>query len=398
VPKFLNGMTYSLFLAAITCFAVGCACTKSYLPTVPTPKEQSHYVRVIRWMMWSGFCLVVLANIIWIGFAIKNGLTGAELSETFDGNSTRDVSDLKKEVFITIPGVTTATQFAMATSMFALYLWYFTGKKRYLAVIGILFTLALMRALLRAERLAIIEIGVSVTALAIWLIYRYRPVMSARMDSMMRAAPTMLIILAITVFGVFEYFRSWKFYQHQEKSFVGFVVNRFTGYYATSINNGALTITPGQEFKVPYPYLSLHFLWANPISPGYEHLTGVDYDEEFMGYLDIYANPEFNTPSGIAYYFIDYGIWGAMLGWFITGYIIGIIHRQFVVGRIYGLFMYPLIWLSLLYMPMASLLMSGRLFPSYLMIAVAWWITKAAIKQEALASQSIVTSSPLKTV
>ncbi len=77
------------------------------------------------------------------------------------------MSDLKKEVFITIPGVTTATQFAMATSMFALYLWYFTGKWRYLAVIAILFNLALMRALLRAERLAIIEIGVSVTALAI---------------------------------------------------------------------------------------------------------------------------------------------------------------------------------------------------------------------------------------
>ncbi len=41
---------------------------------------------------------------------------------------------------------------------------------------------------------------------------------------------------------------------------------------------------------------------------------------------------------------------------------------------------------------MASLLMSGRLFPSYMMIALAWWITKAAIKQEELASHRIVIS------
>ncbi len=76
-------------MAAIASFAVGCACTKNYQPSVPTPREQSHYVRIIRKMMWTGFALVVLANVIWVGFAIKNGLTGAALSETFDGNSTR---------------------------------------------------------------------------------------------------------------------------------------------------------------------------------------------------------------------------------------------------------------------------------------------------------------------
>ncbi len=97
--------------------------------------------------------------------------------------------------------------------------------------------------------------------------------MSARMDSLMRAAPTMLLILAITVFGVFEYFRSWKFYQHQEKSFVGFVVNRFTGYYATSINNGALTITPAKNSKFLIRICHCTFCGESDFSC-YEHLTG----------------------------------------------------------------------------------------------------------------------------
>ena len=196
-----------------------------------------------------------------------------------------------------------------------------------------------------------------------------------------------MVVAGLFVFGFFEYFRSWKFYSRSEKSFTGFVVNRFVGYYATSFNNGALCMSENKPYLLPLPYHTLHSFWNNPLTASiasYKSITGIEEYEFFMAYLKVNGNPEYNLPCGLLFPIMDYGIVPGCLVWILVGYWIGLFYQQFLVGRMLGLMMYPMLWFCLLDTPRETMLFAGRSLPSYLLVVIAWVVLRTISRSPVL--------------
>ncbi|MDX1963154.1 MAG: O-antigen polymerase [Pirellulales bacterium] len=374
VQKHLGDWELAIILAAVACFGLGVFLSSGTRPRIVEQSERDHSAEALTLVFWLGWALVMLANAIWLAMAMKRGFSLAVVEENF-GSDGGNVSYLKKEVFQTIPGVTTATQFAMSAAVMAVYLYWRRGEFRYVLALGCIILTTLARSFLRAERLALIETVVPAIIMAVWLAYRVNSTMTVSRDRWIRYSPALFLVLGITAFGFFEYFRSWKFYKAEQRSFTQFVLDRFTGYYATSINNGAMVINHHKslQYRLPLPYTTWYFFWNFPLvdaTIGYEKLTRIDPFENWMNHLELHGNVEYNTECGWVYPMIDYGIFGGWLAWIAIGYGVGWVYRYFDAGHMYALLLYPLFWVCFLDFPRTFLITSGRFLPSYLLIAL----------------------------
>src|SRR5205807_10561829 len=64
---------------------------------------------------------------------------------------------IREDIFVNLKGITTCTQFGVATVLLGLWL-YFRGERRVVGAIGLVLALAMVRALLFSERLALLEL------------------------------------------------------------------------------------------------------------------------------------------------------------------------------------------------------------------------------------------------
>ena len=124
VEKFLQLPELLVMSFCVLCFILGTYASSFTKYATPTETEQKLETRILDRVMWAGVILVIIANIIWYGMAVKNGFNLEMANESLnEEDTTIDVDYLKKEVFQTIPGVTTATQFALAATVMASYLF-----------------------------------------------------------------------------------------------------------------------------------------------------------------------------------------------------------------------------------------------------------------------------------
>ena len=109
------------------------------------------------------------------------------------------------------------------------------------------------------------------------------------------------------------------------------------------------------------PYDTMDGLWT---APGveqfdlYQRLSGhpppytkSEWDSLYIGVLNHYGNPEFNSQSGYAGAFVDFGHFGGIVYFLFIGVIAGLLYRGFTHGRPPGLFLYPLVFVGLLELP-----------------------------------------------
>jgi len=211
---------------------------------------------------------------------------------------------------------------------------------------ALLVGLTVFRVYVWSERLALIEIGVAVMV----------PLLCARHESMSPGWRRLVFLLpliglpfVVLYFGIGEFFRSWQsdFYQGK-MPFWEFVTGRFASYYYTSLNNGAgLLVTQTWptykfEFTMAFAYKAPWILGAL-----FRYYSELDYFS--LGYfLQRYADPEFNNPSGLYTVVYDLGVAGALVYFSVLGFLCGLLYRAIIDGRSRGVLLYPMCFVMML--------------------------------------------------
>jgi hypothetical protein len=247
------------------------------------------------------------------------------------------------------PGVSSLVNFMPI--FFALFTHVLTTRpsavsKALRCLAALLVALTVFRVYVWSERLALIEVGVAVVVP--WVCARHQS-MSPGWRRMVFFLPLIGLPFVILYFGIGEFFRSWQsdFYQGK-MPFWEFVTGRFASYYYTSLNNGAgLLVTQTWptykfEFTMAFAYKAPWILGAL-----FRYYSELDYSS--LGYfLQRYADPEFNNPSGLYTVVYDLGVAGALVYFSVLGFLCGLLYRAIIDGRARGVLLYPMCFVMML--------------------------------------------------
>lgn len=326
----------------------------------------------VRLVFNLSFVLCLVGYISWAGVAVKNGLSMSLVLDAFTGKSGAAYT-LREQYLTTVAGVTTMTQFGIATIVLAPPLGVAQGWKKVQWQIGAVLFLALVRAVLHSERLALIELVVPLM-LSCLLLRRVSRRHRVAQQNLVRLAPILGGVLLFFVFSAFEYSRSWLgFYAAHESSFWKFSALRLLGYYSTALNNGALLYGSLAE-PLNAPYFTFAFAWKFPLVKElvYSLFPAVPFNEaSYMNLLGSQANPEFNNPGGLFLPLADFGAAGGLLYWALCGMACGYLYRQFLKRSAAGLFLYPVVFTSLIEASRILYWADGRFFPPMFVLVVS---------------------------
>jgi hypothetical protein len=153
----------------------------------------------------------------------------------------------------------------------------------------------------------------------------------------------------IAYFGAAEYARSWTSDTYAGKlSFWDFAIGRFASYYYTSLNNGAGLLSsfewPTYKFEHVLGWLTRAPLHIGPL---FVDLIG-ENPVDFHAFLVRYADPEFNSPSGLFGVVFDLGIPMGIVYFFVVATAGGYFFRAFRESRLVGVLLYPMFFMSFL--------------------------------------------------
>ncbi|HLJ49458.1 MAG TPA: hypothetical protein VKU01_25770 [Bryobacteraceae bacterium] len=367
-PKLFDGAALRVTFACLAAFVVGAAagCVRRG-PAVHNDdwKERIPWNFAIRFFNVS-FYLTILGYITWAAAAVSRGANLALVMGVLRGD--KGASYAMKEVYlVTISGITTLTQFAIAIMVLGVLIGVAKGWRLVLPKFGILLIVTLFRALMNSERLALMELLVPAVVLVVRLMALGSPRFPARFFPLLRIAPVLGSVGLIGVFGASEYFRSWiNYYAGGDLSFWQFVSLRLLGYYVTALNNGALLIQ--RIDPTGAPFFTLHLLWRFPILNSIADtlwpslaLTS-DETDPYMRYLSVEANPEFNNGGGYLLPIIDFGFAGALLYWLLAGLACGVLYRMFQQKQLAGLLLYPITFTGIIELSRVIYWAEGRVF------------------------------------
>jgi len=234
-----------------------------------------------------------------------------------------------------VPGVTSFVALQSLCIVLSLHYRQLTGQ-RLPGVYRVLFVGVVIACVLRAwlwsERLALIEILVPAA------IARYAFIQETRShlaSCLMNLAPVAGFAIIFVLFCIGEYSRSWQYYKdYLPYTFLEFSWNRFIGYFATALQNGALAykVYPTEYF----PFMTASWFYKIPF---FKSETEFDQGE----FLAVYLNPEFNNMSGVFMAMRDFGPVLGIACWILIGMLSGSIYRSFATGQLPGLLLYP-VW------------------------------------------------------
>lgn len=377
-PKWLTADMLLLFSCGVLalCFGslIGMSVVRrrrTYASTWPNLSEDT-----VRLLTRASTVLTITTVLGYLGFGYLIARAGITPAVLFGGVSD-DGTELKQRIG-TIPGLTTLTQLGMAAVVASSLLLARRINRAELVKIAVIIGLAIPRAYIYSERLALLELLLPVVVVA-----------AAKLSTgtgirrrVSQFIPVIGLASIVPIFGAFEYFRSWSFYKtHGQSSFLDFAIGRFAGYYSTALNNGELIVNhmrwPGR-----WPFDTLEGFWSAPgISTlgfyeklsGYEKISGhvkpysnTSDATPLAELLKHYANPEFNNPSGYAGAFVDYGPFGGLIFLLLIGILFGMAYRAFCNAEISGLLLYPVVFTGLVEMPRYIYWVQGRVTYTWL--------------------------------
>jgi oligosaccharide repeat unit polymerase len=378
-PKALTTSTAQLFLAAVLVFSFAAMWhlrrsntvrieTSDHWPHLRTTEIDAleRALGPLFWITLSGYLAMLIS-------LARHGLTIPQLVRELLSTGDESGGTPLKEAFrnAALPGVTTLTQVGIAFVTVAVIVYTDRPSRRLRRRVIAILICALLRTMLNSERLALLELVVpAISVLAMqWRAHR-RP--SVR--RVVRFAPFIFVPTLIIGFGLAEYSRSWVYYSAQpnQESFIEFTINRFTGYYTTSYNNGQLNLTYG-DYPNRIPNKTLEALWRAPVISElkvYETLNGRDDDVHFNEVLRQHGNPEFNNSGGLAMPFLDYGTTGGLIFFALAGSAAGFLYRRFCRGDMVALLLYPVVVVGLFEVPRYLYWTTGRVIPAVLAVLV----------------------------
>ena len=329
--------------------------------------QEREAIAYCRWVIWPLFFMAVFGYLAWFAVAASRaggpgGLLHALLDVLLHPNS--GVSDnVKNNLFATVKGVTTFTQFGILYATVEALLWSYRSAPRKTALMRFLplLTFSLVRALLISERLALMEFLVPVGVVLLSRASR------TRVNRILLGFFPLLG--GLVVFGLFafsEYFRSWNFYKSiYAGSYPQFAADRFLGYYATALNNAAVHYYYGNGVQ---PLANtLDFLFKAPlVGSKATSLYGSffpSYGMDGTSLLYAYANPEFNNVAPVFALISDFSLPFAPVAAFLLGVVSFSLYKSFLRGRLVGLLLYPSWFVGLLEFSRIYYWPGGRYFP-----------------------------------
>ncbi|GGJ95901.1 O-antigen polymerase [Calditerricola satsumensis] len=312
--------------------------------------------------------LILIGYSAWFYAAYSRGFS-ISLAEGVLKGEKGIIYSLKQEYFRTIPGLTSLVQFGPCYIVLAVYIGVRQGWAKVCKGLLIVLGLTILRAFFFSERLALIELFIPGLVVYVRLLTN-RP-------KWVSLLPLGIVAIVIGLFSSFEYFRSWvNAYTFYMDSYGEFVYQRLIGYYLTAINNGIL-LTKSIPDGLDLPYFTFEWFWRFPVLKqifSYTDIANVDISELYDSLLFLYANPEFNNPSGILLPIVDFGIFGGLFVWVLLGFITGILYKWFTEGSIFGLFIYPIWFIGLLELPRILYWTSSRSFPTFIALLVVLFL------------------------
>jgi len=341
-----------------------------------------------------GAALTILAYLIWFGIAIRGGMTLTMLWEILKGES--GTAYETRALLTTLPGITTATQFAMAVFIIGTIL-FFNGKaSKVTGWMAIILVLAILRNFLHNERLALTEIAApTICLVAFYCRQRFRRYLHGFSSVIW---PVIAVVIFYLLFTGSEYGRSWATFYRDEgvyNSVWEFSAFRVLGYYVTALNNGSLFYHIGGINDLPEA--TFQWFWKFPVIGSKAHaMLDPHQKESVYTLLNSDANPEFNNislPFDIA---LDWGQYFAPLFFLLTGFVIFYFYRRFVRGNTAGLLIYPLFYTGLLEAARESYWTTSRCFPSWLLLFLAIYGIRRIQKkhQRTQRSQELAAQAP----
>jgi hypothetical protein len=323
--------------------------------------------------------LTVLGYVAYVRSALGAGVTLADVTAVFGSGGL--YTGTLKDAVPPVAGVTTLTQFGIATGVLSAVLLLRTGSRRYVVAMAAVVLLAVPRALLLTERLAILEVVVPIV-----VVLTAGVAGSRRGGRLVAVVPLAAVPVVAALFASFEYSRSWVWFrEHTDWTFLEFSVLRLAGYYVTALNNGALQILHN-DHPARWPYETVSGLWTAPgieQSQMYPRLSGRSQEERYLEILQTHGWEEFNNSSGLAAPFVDYGVVGGLVFMAVVGVVLGLLHRSFRDGRPSGVLLYPVLFLGIIELPRLLAWPAGRLLPSLAVLVVLALVARRGRAQRA---------------
>ncbi|RQZ52145.1 oligosaccharide repeat unit polymerase [Burkholderia sp. Bp9099] len=268
-------------------------------------------------------------------------------------------------------GLSSFTQ--AAAPYVALYFYVFKtpvkGVNRYKVYLGVLAVLTLLRSFIFAERLALIEVALPCAL----MIVRFR--LGGRFSRLLTLGPYAAIPLLFGLFIANEYNRSWEaYYVTIYDNLFDFALERLGLYYSTALNNGA-GILSVLGWDRGHPMFTFDWLLHFPII-GAPLQPWLDSTDSITVFLNSYADPEFNNPSGIFVHFYEWG-WFGLLDAVVLGWVFGRSYAGWRSGAGFWCCAHAVLYVSIMEILRIPNLFSGRNFvPIVLLIAVFRYFVK----------------------
>ena len=367
-PKFIAAKHLFLAGGIMVAFAIGSrlASVTGKKPKA-TPESAEPYIAI--WF-WISVVLTFFGYAAWVSVGLKNGFSLAAFRELLTTDDPHFAEELHLNVFTTIQGVTTCTQFGIAAVPMGIWL-FFRGHGKVIWAIAAIISLAFLRAIVFSERLAVIELLVPAAVVTLRMGFLGKKSSSGR-RWLFELAPLLGLVLLLVFFGAFEYFRSWRYYRYEFDSYSQFILWRFAGYYTTAHNNSAMALETRDLYPLPFTTVQSLWILAGIFNKAlrYTAVTGIDPDASHLAMLDQFGTAELNNEGGLFQPALDYGLAGMLIFWCLCGFISGRAYRAFLARNVAGILLYPLIFLAILETPRFLYLTYTRSLPPVALLAI----------------------------
>ncbi|AYA62828.1 O-antigen polymerase [Alteromonas sp. RKMC-009] len=365
--KEIDGISFILGIFGFISFTIGAFFSTKF--SKPNNNITFRYIFVekkLEIIVYMMLALYLTANILLFYEFIKNPsyflmIANAELEQGYG-----------RELAQTIPGITTLSQLGICISVICSYKINFNINRRfYLKVFFLIILISIIRAFVRSERLALIEV---IVVFAIPFI-----ILSTKYKNLIKIIPVVAIPGLIVIFSISEYFRSWiHYYSKRYDSFAEFIFDRFSSYFIIAQNSG---ISYWKAIDVnQVPWLTQQWFYKLPGFNNLNKIYSFEYDK-YMSYLKIHLDPQFNNYAPVFAIYTDYGVPIGLIILTILGFITGHFYRTFKFQNGIGIFMYPAWFIGVLELSRTFSWGSTRFFIVFVTFALIYFYCAKRVKQ-----------------
>jgi hypothetical protein len=366
VPRaYVPGWPYAWGAVLLLALLVGIAASVS----APLRLRSGAGLHVPRWLMGLLLGATLLAYAVWFRALL---LEPSLLLQVLQGDSLN-----LRGVIATTPGLTTMTQFGVAYVI--AYAALRGGAARRLAAWEhagalLLLALAVLRAVAWSERLAVIEL--LLPGLVAWL--AFAQVRGAARWQLSCWLPLLGAGLLYAGFTATEAVRSWDFYRDRYASIWVFSYERLLAYYATATNNGAGLLAQSEQWPVYSGRYVVEWLYMLPVVGGALRTRMGDAGRDYEDFLERFARPEFNNPTGLFPIVYDVGAFGSALYFLAAGVLVGRLWLGWRARQPAGLLFYPVAMLFLVELLRFNYFAASRFIPVAMALAVLWIVARSS--------------------